>query len=679
MLRDFAAYLRANHLDAFARELRRLLDLHDLALMRVVAGLPEEKLQAILRASAERTLQGFERGSSVEEVRERLRQWETGEVSEVQASQVEPRDLVLYYGMQKEALLPFLAGYTQDVHEVVAVVGELDAHYREVQQAAVEAFTRKRTAELEAETRQRRLFELLVRSVGDYGIYLLNPDGTVATWNEGAQRLKGYREEEIVGRSFATFFRPEDVAAGKPQALLRRAVEEGHAEDEGWRVRKDGSQFWVNGVLTPLYEDGQLVGFAKVTRDLSERREAEQALRRSNEELGMLNEELTAQSEELQAANEELTSQAEELQAQQDEQFRQRRFLQELVANLPVAIAFLDRDLSYQWANPEWGAMSGRDPATVAGRTVGEVFPDQEEVLPRIRGVLEARRKATFQEVPLQIGRKGTWDLTYVPVIGASDQVEGVLVVAHDVTTRIQQLERLMELDRLKDQFLSILSHELRTPINAIMGFGSILADGLAGEVTPRQHEFIEKMLTGADKLLAMVNDLLDMSRLQAGKFVLDPHPASFRRIVDEVVAGLWPLAKQKELALACHVPEGLPDVVLDEQRIAQVLINLIGNGIKFTQQGGAIDVRADVADGWLRCEVQDTGPGIAPEHHPDLFLPFHQVDSSYTRRAGGTGLGLSIVKALVEAHGGAVGVESQAGEGSTFWFTLPVAPVRRP
>jgi PAS domain S-box-containing protein len=240
-----------------------------------------------------------------------------------------------------------------------------------------------------------------------------------------------------------------------------------------------------------------------------------------------------------------------------------------------------------------------------------------------------------------------------------------------------QELAALKQSDQLKDQFLSILSHELRTPINAIMGFGSILDDELAGRLTKQQHHFVRKLLSGADVLLALVDDLLDMSRIQAGKFSLCPQPVALAPVIEEVTTTLAALASQRGQSVVHAVAPGLPSLLADRQRVVQVLTNLVGNAIKFTPEGGCVTVRACLdgeAPGALRVEVADTGPGISAADRPKLFRRFTQLDMSATRQAGGTGLGLSIAKALVEAHGGAIGVESEPGRGATFWFTLPLA-----
>jgi signal transduction histidine kinase len=205
-----------------------------------------------------------------------------------------------------------------------------------------------------------------------------------------------------------------------------------------------------------------------------------------------------------------------------------------------------------------------------------------------------------------------------------------------------------------------------------VLGFGTILEDGVAGPLTPEQRHYVSKINEGADHLLMLVNDLLDMSRIQAGKFSLAPAPCRLAPVVDEVLAQLAPLAERKRLKLECAVPKDLPELWADEQRVRQILVNLVGNAIKFTEDDGVITVAARDGGACVHVAVADTGIGIDADAQKRLFAPFTQVDMSPTRRAGGTGLGLSITKGLVEAHGGRIGVASEPGCGSTFWFTLP-------
>jgi signal transduction histidine kinase len=240
------------------------------------------------------------------------------------------------------------------------------------------------------------------------------------------------------------------------------------------------------------------------------------------------------------------------------------------------------------------------------------------------------------------------------------------LALAEGMTSELRQA------DRAKDEFLSVISHELRTPLNFIMGFGSILEDEIAGPLNGSQREYVGKIMNGADRMLVLVNDLLDFAKLQAGKFTLTPTRTPYAAIVDEAIATIRPLAAQKRLALDAQVAVPEP-VCLDGKRVGQVLSNLLSNAIKFTPDGGSVRVKAFVKDGAVVTEVTDTGIGIAPEDVSKLFTRFKQLDMSATRQAGGTGLGLSIAKALVEAHGGAIAVRSAPQVGSTFSFTLPL------
>ena len=236
------------------------------------------------------------------------------------------------------------------------------------------------------------------------------------------------------------------------------------------------------------------------------------------------------------------------------------------------------------------------------------------------------------------------------------------------------------EVDRIKTNFLAIVSHELRTPLNFITGFASILEDEVAGPLNAQQREYIGKILTGADRLLDMVNDLLDMNRMLAGRFALELLPVDFRALMHELVESLRLDAGRKQLALEMAIEESVLELAwLDPLRIAQVIRHLLSNAVKFTPDCGRIQVRSFVEparDGvppFLVTQVNDTGYGVDPEDVPALFMAFQQLDMSATREAGGMGLGLPISKEIVEAHGGRIGVISEKGQGSTFWFAVPL------
>jgi signal transduction histidine kinase len=290
---------------------------------------------------------------------------------------------------------------------------------------------------------------------------------------------------------------------------------------------------------------------------------------------------------------------------------------------------------------------------------------DELKALKAERDRLDARIRA------LEAGR---------PSPEADARVLGTLALIKEMTERqrqqAEQIATLKQADVLKEQFLGVISHELRTPLHVLLGYLSLLQNELAGPLSAQQHEALATMRQTTYVLTRLVSDLLDMSQIQAGAFSLDPQPLELMTLVAEVLEGIAPLATSKRLALHTALPAVQLAVLADHRRVGQVLLNLLSNAVKFTPEGGRVDLRIAVVDGGLRCEVTDTGPGIPPEDRPRLFQRFSQLDMKSTRRAGGAGLGLSIAKGIVEAHGGRIGVESEPGAGSTFWFTLPaIAP----
>jgi signal transduction histidine kinase len=223
-----------------------------------------------------------------------------------------------------------------------------------------------------------------------------------------------------------------------------------------------------------------------------------------------------------------------------------------------------------------------------------------------------------------------------------------------------------------KSQFLANMSHELRTPLNAILGYTELIIDSIYGEVPVKMRGVLERVQTNGRHLLGLINDVLDLSKIEAGQLTLSLTDYSIADVVQTVLTAVEPLAAAKHIALKSELPPNLPRAHGDERRIAQVLLNLVGNAIKFTDIG-EVAVRASAANGSFTIAVRDTGPGIPESDHGRIFEEFQQADTSSTRKKGGTGLGLAIVKRIVEMHGGKIGVESCLGQGSTFAFTLPV------
>jgi signal transduction histidine kinase len=217
------------------------------------------------------------------------------------------------------------------------------------------------------------------------------------------------------------------------------------------------------------------------------------------------------------------------------------------------------------------------------------------------------------------------------------------------------------------------MSHELRTPLNAILGYSELMQDGLYGELPPRTKEVLDRVEKNGKHLLGLINDVLDLSKIEAGQLVLGIERYAMRDIVESVVAATESLAEAKKLPLKVEIADGMPEGRGDERRLTQVLLNLVGNAIKFTDEGG-IRIAARSANGVFTVAVTDTGPGIPEAEQARIFEEFHQIDSSNTKAKGGSGLGLAIAKRIIELHGGRIWVESEHGRGSTFGFELPVS-----
>jgi signal transduction histidine kinase len=232
--------------------------------------------------------------------------------------------------------------------------------------------------------------------------------------------------------------------------------------------------------------------------------------------------------------------------------------------------------------------------------------------------------------------------------------------------------EQLKEIDRLKTDFVNAVSHELRTPLTSIRGYAEFLEDEIGGALAPEQRTYVEEIQENTHRLQRLVDDLLDFAKLEAGTFRLTLATGDLSARTREVVNSLQPVARQSGVRLSFEDESGPLPITMDAGRIEQVLINLVGNAVKFTTEGGQVRIRTERRPGEVWVGIEDTGIGISPEAIAQLFEKFFQVDNTSTRARGGAGLGLAISKALVEAHGGRIGVESAPGHGSTFWFTLP-------
>jgi len=314
----------------------------------------------------------------------------------------------------------------------------------------------------------------------------------------------------------------------------------------------------------------------------------------------------------------------------------------------------------------------------VKGRTlddpdgfVDKAFAEPEALRERFAGAADDD-SATFTQTFKQVWpQERLLELFSAPVLSERGFV-GRLYGFRDVTQ-----ER--ELDRMKTEFVSQVSHELRTPLTAIKGFTELVLDGDAGDINEEQNEYLGIVKSNVDRLMALINDLLDIARIESGRVQLKVEQVDLADLIKLVGQSMRPLVQGKDQTLSTEIEPNLPTVMADRDRVVQVITNLVSNAHKYTQAGGSILVRAHTVDNMVKIDVKDNGMGIPADDVPKLFSRFFRVDSSLTREIGGTGLGLSIVKSIVELHGGAIMVESVQGEGSTFGFTLPLAPVSVP
>ncbi|HWK88459.1 MAG TPA: PAS domain S-box protein [Longimicrobium sp.] len=501
-------------------------------------------------------------------------------------------------------------------------------------------------------------FRRMVESVADYAIFGLDTGGRVVTWNRGAERLKGYTAAEIEGRHLSVFYTPEDVARAHPAEELRIAAEQGRYEEEGWRVRKDGSRFWAWVVITAMHDDlGGLMGFSKVTRDLTERRRAEQEIRAREGRMAAV----------VASAMDAIITTDEDRRIMMFNRAAERLFG---VTEDEVVGGLLDRFIA-----PHLLAAHGEHQRAFAGTgVIGSMR--------RAAGALPALR-ADGTEFPVEA--------TISQAVVAEQRL--FTVVLRDVTERIradQERERLIgELEvsnRAKSDFLATMSHELRTPINAVVGYVDLMELGIGGPVSPQQGEYLRRIRASSQHLRGLIDDVLDMARIEAGAVEVRIEPAPLPEAVQAAMELVAPQAAAKNIRLddgECYAIRYRGDV----DRVRQVLVNVLGNAVKFTRPGGEVALRCLVsrrappgvlvsrAGPFVGVEVRDTGIGIPADELERIFEPFTQVGEAYTREQGGTGLGLAISRRLARRMGGDLVAASAAEAGSVFTLWLPAEP----
>jgi signal transduction histidine kinase len=251
-----------------------------------------------------------------------------------------------------------------------------------------------------------------------------------------------------------------------------------------------------------------------------------------------------------------------------------------------------------------------------------------------------------------------------------------VAIANANLFREIEEKSRLLEVaNQHKSEFLANMSHELRTPLNAIIGFSEVLLQRMFGELNPKQDEYLQDVLSSGRHLLSLINDILDLSKVEAGRMELELARFDLPQAMQDTLVLVRERAARHGIDLHLEVDGGVGEIVADERKIKQVMLNLLSNAVKFTPEGGRVDVRTVPTDGGVEVSVADTGIGIAPENQELIFEEFRQVGGDYAHKREGTGLGLTLARRFVELHGGRIWVKSQPGQGSTFTFSIPERP----
>lgn len=497
---------------------------------------------------------------------------------------------------------------------------------------------RKPIAGEENVLQSERVFRLLVEGVRDYAIFMLDPEGNVASWNPGAERIKGYRAEEIIGKHFSNFYPTVDREAGKPEYELKVARATGRFEDEGWRIRKDGSRFWASVVITRVKDEkGNLIGFGKITRDLTERRIAEQRY----------------------------------------------RLLIEGVQD--YAIYSLDPNGFLTSWNTGAQRIKGYNEFEILGKHFSTFYTPEDAAAGMPQYVLKtAAETGHFEGEGWRVRKDGTrfWaSVVVTPIRNDQGELIGFSKITRDVTDRRLLLEqirqhaeelelRIAEREQTNaelEAFSYSVSHDLRAPLRAIEGFTNAFIEDYGDKVPQEGLGYLHEVTAAAGRMNRLVQDLLNFSRLSRIQFELTP--TDITSVLQQSLRQLDGLADQVKV----NIPEGL-SVIGNEQTLVQILTNLMGNGLKFQRPGipPEVNVSAERVEGHVRISVKDNGIGIAPEHQERIFQVFERLHGQ--EEYPGTGIGLAIVKRGVQRMGGRIGLDSKLGEGSTFWVELPEA-----
>ena len=483
---------------------------------------------------------------------------------------------------------------------------------------------------------QSQLIALAVEQTRDYALFVLDPAGNVLTWNMGAANIKGYEAEEILGRHFSVFYTHDSVARGWPTHELKIAATEGRFEDDGWRVRKDGSRFWANVVITAIRDSsGKLVGFSKVARDLTERKEHEEALEQSEERFRLL------------------------VESVQD-----------------YAIFILDpHGLISSW---NWGAQCiiGYRASEVIGKHFSRFFTDEDlQAHKPWEELATARDHGRFEGEGWRLRNDGSrfWARAVVTALyDSAGQLRGFAKVTQDLSDR-RHTQALEAAARNVNEFIAVLAHEIRNPLAPIQTAVQVIES--TPKTAPERDRMYEIIRRQASHLRRISDDMLDITHVARGEMVAECKLLDLSKIVNDTTEAIALDAARRHHRLELDLaPEPLL-VEGDAHRLSQLLTNLLTNACMYTPPGGHISVTTRAGGIYAEVAVKDNGLGIEPGALDQIFEMFVQRSPVIERVGGGLGIGLALSRRIAELHRGALVAESEGpNKGSVFTFRMPLA-----
>jgi len=485
-----------------------------------------------------------------------------------------------------------------------------------------------------------KLYELMASRVQDYAIFLLSVDGRIMSWNVGAVTIKQYTAAEIIGQHFSIFYTPADIARDWPAYELSRAKAEGRFEDEGWRVRKDGSRFWANVVITALRDDsGELLAFSKITRDLTARKREEEALRESEERF---------------------------------------RLLVDGVQDYAIYL------LTPEGLVNSWNSGARRIKGYEAAEVIGTSFARFYEAADRDAGrpwmeLAMARQTGRAEDEGWRVRKDGSrfWARVVVSALYDADGgLRGFAKVTQDLT-RYRHSQALELTAASLNDFIAVLAHELRNPLAPISHAARLI--DMAGEVESTRRMAVGVIERQSAQLARIVDDLLDVSRVTRGKLLINPKPTSVADVIGRALETVRPALEAARHTLVVDLPGELPRVNADELRLTQAVVNLLTNAVRYTDPGGKISVTAyskrEEAATSVCIAVKDNGRGIDADLLQTIFGMFVQGKDALSRPASGLGVGLALSRGIVELHHGTLTAFSEGhGSGAEFVISLPAA-----